>query len=358
MDLQFFWGVQVDTIIRYYPIIAEGRCYIPGDRTLHCLDAETGDLLWSYVASSSLIGTPAYYNGRVFLGDNAGVLHCVDAQTGQRVWTRQIDEHPGGFRWLLIVDGKIYVNASMLQAICCIDTETGVPVWEHALSLSPDGGSRIKMAFEGGLLYVPAGDGGVYCMRADTGSIVWHNDSHYLSNCRCCAVIAGDTVCVGTIGFVYGLSGETGEILWEYDLGSPYVPSFSTDGTQVFICIFKGPYEDGHLSADMDTVDLVSLDPETGSLNWEVTIDDALLVQGAPIVTPTLLVFFGRIGPDPRYSSMGKDEQVTYTLFGVDRETQDVVRLYEGMDATGHGVAVVNGRIYFCTHDGHAYCLG
>jgi outer membrane protein assembly factor BamB len=109
LDLQLLWSTQVDTITRNALIVANGRAYVPGDTSLHCLDAETGTLLWSYHAANILNGTPAYCDGRVFLGDKAGILHCIDADTGERTWTRQIDENPGGFSSLLVADRKIYV---------------------------------------------------------------------------------------------------------------------------------------------------------------------------------------------------------------------------------------------------------
>ena len=131
LDLQLLWSTQVDTITRNAIIVVNGLAYVPGDTSLHCLDAEIGTVLWSYHAASTLKGTPAYCDGQVFLGDKAGILHCIDAVTGDRDWTRQIDENPGGFSSLLVADSKIYVNTGARRAICCIDTDTGIIVWEH-----------------------------------------------------------------------------------------------------------------------------------------------------------------------------------------------------------------------------------
>ena len=342
LDLQLLWSTQVDIITRNAIIFANGRAYVPGDTSLHCIDAEIGTVLWSYHAASTLKGTPAYCDGQVFLGDKAGILHCIDAVTGDRVWTRQIDENPGGFSSLLVADSKIYVNTGARRAICCIDTETGNIVWEYDAGQKYLGNRTSKMAYANGLLYVPTSEAGVYCMDACTGDVIWHNDSELLRNCRCRPIITENVICVSTIGNVFGLASDSGGIVWSFYTGSPYVPKISSDGTDIYFGIYDGPFAG----------DLVSLDIRTGELNWQVPIGESLLSGCAPLVTQDFLVVYGR--------TPNSDEEggTSYLLYVVDRNDAEIVSTYEGLGGSSAGIAIVNNRIYFCTHDGYAYCLG
>ena len=53
-------------------------------------------------------GTPAIYDGLVFIADCGRAFHCVDAETGQAHWTHEIK----GEAWAspLAADGKVYLG--------------------------------------------------------------------------------------------------------------------------------------------------------------------------------------------------------------------------------------------------------
>ncbi len=63
---------------------------------------------WSYPLGRHTMSTPTVANGMVFAADSMRKFHCVDAQTGQEVWTHEL----GGEVWgsALAADGKVYVG--------------------------------------------------------------------------------------------------------------------------------------------------------------------------------------------------------------------------------------------------------
>lgn len=221
-------------------------------------------------------------------------------------------------------------------------------VWEHDAGQKYLGTRTPKMAYVDGLLYVPTSEDGVYCMDACTGDVIWHNDSMFLRNCRCRPIVTENVICVSTIGNVFGLASDTGDIIWSFYTGSPYVPKVSSDGIYIYFGIYDGPFAG----------DLVSLDIRTGELNWQVPIGESLLSGCAPLVTPDYLLVFERSGPDPAYASLGKNEEISYLLHILDRKTAVILGTYGSVRGSSVGIAIVNNRIYFCTHDGQAYCLG
>lgn len=63
---------------------------------------------WSYPLGRHTMSTPTVADGLVFAADSMRTFHCVDAQTGQAVWTQEL----GGEVWgsALAADGKVYVG--------------------------------------------------------------------------------------------------------------------------------------------------------------------------------------------------------------------------------------------------------
>jgi len=105
------------------PVFHDDRIYVAaggdpwhGKRQcwLKCIDAtRTGDVthaaaLWSYPLERHCISTPSVTDGLVFIADMGRMLHCVDARTGQAVWTHELDGEVWGST--LVADGKLYVG--------------------------------------------------------------------------------------------------------------------------------------------------------------------------------------------------------------------------------------------------------
>ena len=105
------------------PVFHDGRIYIAGggdwfwgknEAWLKCFDARgagditTNALRWSYPLGRHTMCTPAVHDGLVYATDSMRTLHCVDAATGQVVWTHELK----GEIWAsaLVADGKVFVG--------------------------------------------------------------------------------------------------------------------------------------------------------------------------------------------------------------------------------------------------------
>jgi outer membrane protein assembly factor BamB len=105
------------------PVFYEGRLYVAGggdpfwgktQAWLKCIDpSKTGDitesgLIWSHPLERHVMSTPAIRDGLVYIPDFGHNLHCLDARTGETVWTRDIQ----GEVWssALVADGKVYLG--------------------------------------------------------------------------------------------------------------------------------------------------------------------------------------------------------------------------------------------------------
>jgi outer membrane protein assembly factor BamB len=107
--------------VKSMPVFHNNRVYVTfgGDiwwgkhqAWLTCIDATgTGDItrsgqLWSYPLNRHCCSTPSVYDGLVFVADCGRTVHCVDADTGQAYWTHDAK----GEMWActLAADGKVY----------------------------------------------------------------------------------------------------------------------------------------------------------------------------------------------------------------------------------------------------------
>jgi len=106
-----------------FPVFHDGRLYLAGggdwfwgknEAWLKCVDPRgQGDLteknlLWEYPLSRHTMSSPAVRDGLAFVADSQRQVHCVDALTGQGLWTQEVN----GEVWAsaLIADGKVYVG--------------------------------------------------------------------------------------------------------------------------------------------------------------------------------------------------------------------------------------------------------
>ncbi|HPS02966.1 MAG TPA: PQQ-binding-like beta-propeller repeat protein [Candidatus Sumerlaeota bacterium] len=81
---------------------------------LKCIDAsKTGDVtksaeVWSYEIPDYCMSTPSVWNGLVFLAAADKKVHCLDAKSGQPLWTHDAEGEIWGST--LVADGKVYVG--------------------------------------------------------------------------------------------------------------------------------------------------------------------------------------------------------------------------------------------------------
>jgi len=105
------------------PVFEQGRIYIAGggdiwwgknQAWLKCLDVAGSTsgaqpaLAWEYPLERHVLATPAVYKGMVFIADIGRTFHCVDANTGQALWTHDLR----GESWAspYVADGKVYLG--------------------------------------------------------------------------------------------------------------------------------------------------------------------------------------------------------------------------------------------------------
>ena len=155
---------------------------------------------WEYDASSpigrvprGLEATPIVVDGIMYTSGAWGYVYAVDAKTGNEIW--RFDPQ---------------VDASYARRACCDVVNRGVAVWQ-------------------GKVYVGSLDGYLYCLDAETGEILWRQDT-FTDRTKAYTItsppqVAGGIVMIGNSGGEYGVRGyitaydlEKGDQQWRFFL--------------------------------------------------------------------------------------------------------------------------------------------
>jgi outer membrane protein assembly factor BamB len=95
------------------PAVARGRLYVGGDDArLHCIDAKSGQGLWTFQTGEAIWSSPAVVDDRVVFGSRDAHLYCVDTGSGREIWR-------------LKLDGRIISSPCIVGGLIWIGTATG-----------------------------------------------------------------------------------------------------------------------------------------------------------------------------------------------------------------------------------------
>lgn len=99
------------------PVFHEGKVYVAigqdpeygdGVGMLSCVNADTGESVWSYKGISRSLSTASISKGVLYIPDFSGQIHCLDAAKGKLHWKHDTLSRIWGST--LVADGKIYIG--------------------------------------------------------------------------------------------------------------------------------------------------------------------------------------------------------------------------------------------------------
>ena len=137
-------------------------CASYGDRKLYCLNASSGDDIWTYTIGITFC-SPAVAYGNVYVGNGLHTFFCFNASTGDLIWNYTGDS---GFSFSspAVADGKVYVGTFQSRCLLCLDASSGELYWSYTLSDSSHLTSSPAIAY--GRIYIGGGmSRNVYCFE-------------------------------------------------------------------------------------------------------------------------------------------------------------------------------------------------
>ena len=156
----------------FCPISVGARVYYgsSADDAVRCLDAATGDVLWTFFTEGPVRLAPTYADGRLYVGSDDGRLYCLDPKDGSLNWKfKAQDRHdrlPGNgrmiSRWpircgIVAERGEVYFVSGLFPGqgveLCAVDAVGGKKLWSKKIDISAQG----YLLASTGRLFVPTG---------------------------------------------------------------------------------------------------------------------------------------------------------------------------------------------------------
>lgn len=240
--LRELWRFQGNNGVSATPAVGFGYVYAASwDQMLYALDADSGQVAWTYDTASGGFGiqsTPALTaDGRLVIGDSAGVVHCLDARTGRLLWKNPVGGETDHF-WSSanIANGRVFIGiASHSDQPCtrgrlvALDLDTGALLWN--LYTVPE---RVCRNDTSVTCSTDADCGGAECVKGVGAGVT--------------ATVAtdetGETVYMGTVGCytspsigdsetIFRIDAATGNVRWKTRTNPPEQFGYCTNDSSI-----------------------------------------------------------------------------------------------------------------------------
>ncbi len=120
------------------------------DDSVHCLNAETGKIKWSFCTDGPVRMPPSLHNQKAYFGSDDGFTYCLNAKDGSLLWkykpSEQVRLIPSNGKIISLIpcrtgvtihDKKAYCAFSLLpwqqSFLCALDADTGSEIYKATL---------------------------------------------------------------------------------------------------------------------------------------------------------------------------------------------------------------------------------
>lgn len=143
---------RIDFDYAFQPVIADGKVLFASsaDHTLRCVALADGKTRWQFVSNGPLRFAPDVADGKAYIAGDDGFVRCLNLERGEIIWSFRCAPAEN----LILGNGRI---------ISRWPARTGVLVQDNTVYVTAG--------------MWPAQGIHVYALKADTGSVIWHNDS-------------------------------------------------------------------------------------------------------------------------------------------------------------------------------------
>ena len=323
------WQVDLDGESDGSPVLYQKKIYTGAARSIFCLDADSGEVIWELNADNNVQSQFCLFNDRLYVGDDSGNFSALSPETGETLWSVRLN---GDVRSApVIADETIYIIDDSGGLYALKETD-GTLIWSKRVF------SDVAPAYINGTLYCLTSSGiaggpsnSVVAISATDGAERWRTGVRGFAFHT--PAIDGDRLLLATNGKLYALNATTGDILWDVEVPNQHEFNSSpavSNGIVYFGCTSNGGSDvpatvyaisvssgeqiwsstinqdrfgihtalvaaDGLLIATGDQVGVVAFDLLDGSLVWNFTPNNGF--QGAsPIVSGNRIYYLDVAG--------------------------------------------------------------
>jgi eukaryotic-like serine/threonine-protein kinase len=254
---------------------------------------QLGGVKWVFKAGGPIVSSPAIANGIVYIAAWDGHLYAIDQETGKEKWNFK-SRMPIASSPAVVGDTLYFVSSA--GSLAALDTKTGQPKWVYAIEYErkfeaknlhgyPSAAQTIPDAWDmftsspavaNGKVYFGSGDGNVYAVDAQAGTILWKFPTKDVVHSS--PAVVNNTVYIGSWdSYLYAIDADTGLEKWSFKSGEDNTihnqvgfqssPAIA-DGTVYIGC------RDAHVYA---------IDAATGRKKWDYPTNKSWVI-GTPAV--------------------------------------------------------------------------
>jgi outer membrane protein assembly factor BamB len=147
-----------------------GRVYFGStvDHRLRCVDAKTGEPIWSYYTEGPIRLAPTLAHGNVYFGSDDGNVYCLRQSDGSVVWKMRVGPKDDRLlsrgemisRWPVrtgvLIDGPTaYFGAGVFPHemiyLCAVNAKSGMVIWRND-TISEENAGRNELSPQGYML--------------------------------------------------------------------------------------------------------------------------------------------------------------------------------------------------------------
>ncbi|MGC9199840.1 MAG: PQQ-binding-like beta-propeller repeat protein [Acidobacteriaceae bacterium] len=245
--------------------------------------------------------------GIVYVGDDNGYTYAINAQTGKLIWA-----HYGWNMNMsnpLVVGDRVFVSTGSayfnyantmkylkgqrptrgpgLNTIFALDRTTGKELWAYH---TPGEGMPTPL-YKNGFLYEGTGDGHIYKLAADTGTLVWKADIVSFDSMSSLVEGSGYVFAGGTDpNFFYALDENTGKIAWKMTIPDMVATGIGdcTPAYQDGIVVQEVTVSSGDPSKPVANV-LLAMDATSGKIIWQKRFPNGPVPPAMKTATPVIV---------------------------------------------------------------------
>lgn len=309
------WSFSGSDIFNQCPAVVDGSVFAGSDSTLYAFTADTGEVEWEFGHSDAL-SSPTVAGGTVYI-ISFGDLYAVNSSTGEQEWQTGVDGS-GLSRTPTVGGGNVYAGTGNDNEVYAFDKDSGSVQW----SLTVDDDVFAPPAYSDGAVYFKPLSV-LYAVDAQTGDIIWEKD---IGGRAGSPTVTNDTIYVSGNSGIHALDVATGDEQWT--------------NSEFFKTTILN-YADGVLY----TGDIGAIDAETGESLWSYSIPDTH--YGAPVPAGDYIymgsyngnMYALKVSYDVSVSATGETistgGEATITIDAPNIDTVTLSKLWTDWDVTG-----------------------
>lgn len=332
--------------------VSDGMVYTSGDvgadLVIFAFDLD-GNLKWQTRHDAAWTknkegsrSTPVIDEGNLYIVSGHGLVGCYDAKTSAPKWSRRMSEFGGRVpNWgyaesVLIYENLAVVTPGGANCIVALDKSTGETVWQ---SQGFNGGAQYSscyaFTYQGLPMIVNGTHGGIVCVRASDGKVLWSNPFSAGNTANCPTPVFSD-------GYVFWANGYgKGGICLKLTVNGDEASAQEAWRTSEMDCHHGGYIvHEGYIYGN-HRGGWVCLDLETGEKRWE----ERGVGKGSVCFADGMLYLFGERGGAAGLATCSPEGMQMMGSFNVQGERT----------SWAHPV-VIGGRLYL-RYDTNLYCF-